>query len=243
MRLLLLILALATGPGLVAKATGHRYERAIRESSVQIREVAPLPAPFSAPRVTWPGPGQVAVTFDDGPCRAATTRVVDLMGDRVATFFVVGVNVQRDPAPMRYAAERGHSIQNHSMWHREQIHRSDAEIRDSLAMTSNLIVEVVGSHPTSFRPPYGSTNARVLGVVEGEGYHQALWNGGPWSMDADAAGIRTAVIGQVRGAAVRGEGLTILFHDCSGRPPQLLAALPDVLAAIDAAGFEYVALS
>lgn len=233
--------AVGVGVGDDVDAVRGGLVRAVRGDAAQVRAVPDLPAPFSARRVAWPGPGEVAVTFDDGPC-SYTPRVVDLMGDRVATFYAVGVNIQRDPVSLRYAAERGHSIQNHSMRHRDQIRLTNDQIVESLAATTALIEPIAGVRPGSFRPPYGSTNSRVAATVNGAGYSQALWNGGPSAMNADAASIRSSVIGQVQGAAHRDEGLVILFHDCSGRPGQLLAALPDVLDAIDRSGLEYVAL-
>jgi len=237
---LIALVLVVSGGAAVAGRVG--LVSAVRGEAVQVRTVTPLPRPFDAQRVTWPGPGQVAVTFDDGPCRF-TRDVVDAMGDRVATFYVVGVNIERDPLSLRYAAERGHSVQNHSMRHRRQTALPDDEIVRSLESTAALIEGVAGVRPSSFRPPYGVTNSRVLRTVNEAGYSQALWNGGPSTMSAGAASIVSSVASQVARAVRRGEGLVILFHDCSGRPNQLLAALPDVLSLIDSTGLEYVALS
>jgi peptidoglycan/xylan/chitin deacetylase (PgdA/CDA1 family) len=63
--------------------------------------------------------GAVALTFDDGPDRATTPRLLELLeryGTR-ATFFVVGDKARRCPDLVQRILKEGHEIGNHSGSH------------------------------------------------------------------------------------------------------------------------------
>lgn len=216
-------------------------EPARRGESVQIRQLPAVPAPFAAPRVKWPQPGQVALTFDDGPCATKTRRTVDLLGDTPATFFVIGGQVRRTPSEAKYAASFGHSIQNHTMDHR-RLRQLDSEgISDQLSMAADWIEEIVGTRPTLYRPPYGSTDQRVRAATSALGWSEVMWNGGPPRMDSDSASIIGAVRGQMTRARTAQKGLVLLFHDCSGNFGGMTRALPTVISMLRDDGWEFVA--
>jgi peptidoglycan/xylan/chitin deacetylase (PgdA/CDA1 family) len=216
---------------------------AVRGASVQVRELAPVAAPFNAPRVVWPGPNQVALTFDDGPCATKTRRTVDTLGDTVATFFVIGGQVRRSPSEAQYAASRGHSIQNHTMDHIRLRSLDATNIAYQLALASQWITSTVGMVPTVYRPPYGSTDDRVRSVTRGLGWSEAMWNGGAPRMESGAQEIIGGVRGQMRRARAANHGLMLLFHDCSGNFGGMITALPTVIADLRADGWEFVAIA
>ena len=216
---------------------------AVRGASVQVRELPAAPAPFTAPRVVWPGRNQVAITFDDGPCATKTRRTVDALGDTVATFFVIGGQVRRSPGEAQYAASRGHSIQNHTMDHIRLRSLDAANIAYQLALASEWITSTVGVVPTVYRPPYGSTDDRVRSVTRGLGWVEAMWNGGAPRMESGAQEIIGGVRSQMRRARAADHGLMLLFHDCSGNFGGMITALPTVIADLRADGWEFVAIA
>lgn len=210
-----------------------------------VRVDPPDPPPMIGyPAVTWPGPGQVALTFDDGPRAGVTGRVIDILdAEQVGgTFFVVGNMVTTWPQLVVRAAESGHSVQNHTWNHPWLSRSSTATVTNELTRLSNYIESLIGVRPTVFRPPYGATNARVAQIGASLGMSQALWNGGPSSMTASASNIISSVASQARGAATRGEGLVVLFHDGSGSTGELIKALPVVIQGLRAGGWEFVVM-
>lgn len=217
-------------------------EPARRGESAQVRRLPVVPAPFAAPRVKWPAPGQVALTFDDGPCSTKTRRTVDLLGDTPATFFVIGGQVRRSPSEVRHAAERGHSIQNHTMDHPRLRQLSAAEISGQLRSAADWIEETVGTRPTVYRPPYGSTDQRVRSITSSLGWSEAMWNGGAPRMDSGSSSIIGGVRSQMRRARSANHGLVLLFHDCSGNFGGMITALPTVISMLRDDGWEFVAL-
>ncbi len=62
---------------------------------------------------------QLYLTFDDGPDREVTPRLLDLLGelDVPATFFCIGRNVERHPELVARAHREGHTLANHSFCH------------------------------------------------------------------------------------------------------------------------------
>ena len=64
-------------------------------------------------------PKLVALTFDDGPYGEATNQILDILKkERVhATFFLLGLNVEKYPAIAKRIVNEGHVIGNHSYSH------------------------------------------------------------------------------------------------------------------------------
>jgi hypothetical protein len=64
-------------------------------------------------------PGELALTFDDGPNPAFTPRLLDVLAshDVRATFFMVGSHAQAEPELVRRIVAAGHLIGNHSWSH------------------------------------------------------------------------------------------------------------------------------
>lgn len=217
-------------------------QRASKGQTIQIRELPQLPAPFSAPRVRTPGPMQAALTFDDGPCNSRTRQTVNVLGDTVATFFVIGGQVRRSPSEAQYAASQGHSIQNHTMDHKRLNGLTADEIFSQLDVASNFIENTIGVRPTVFRPPYGATNSFVAETAAGIGYPQILWNGGAPRMESKRDEIINGVTGQANRAIRNNRGLVLLFHDCSGYFTGMITALPSVIQLLQNKGFEFVAI-
>ena len=217
-------------------------QQASKGQTIQVRQFAPLPAPFSAPRVRTPGPMQAALTFDDGPCSSRTRQTVNVLGDTVATFFVIGGQVRQSPSEAQYAASQGHSIQNHTMDHKRLNSLTTDEIFSQLDMASNFVENTIGIRPTVFRPPYGVTNSFVVETAASFGYSQILWNGGAPRMESKRDEIINGVAGQANRAITNNRGLVLIFHDCSGNFGGMITALPDVIRLLRNKGFEFVAI-
>jgi peptidoglycan/xylan/chitin deacetylase (PgdA/CDA1 family) len=233
-----LVIAVATSTGASGSPAGLDVAR--RGQSVQLRQLPTVPAPFAAPRVKWPAAGQVALTFDDGPCAKKTRRTVDVLGDTPATFFVVGGQIRRSTSEVVFTASRGHSIQNHTMDHPRLRGLDGPRILNQLDTTAALIEQHVGVRPTVYRPPYGSTDSRVRTITSAAGWFEAMWNGGAPRMESGSSSIIGGVRSQMKRARGANHGLVLLFHDCSGNFGGMIEALPTVISMLRADGWEFV---
>lgn len=195
--------------------------------------------------VDYPGPRQVALTFDDGPYFKTTSAVLDILRRQKvgATFFVVGYMANRSDnsrAVLRRAHDEGHSIQNHSWTHPHLAGLGAESVERELARTSRLIEQLTGVAPTIFRPPFGSTSDRVRATATSIGLRQMLWGASPRNMNDPADRMVSSVLGQAKRYRKAGRGLVVLLHDGSGNRAATVKALPEIIKGLKKAGWEFV---
>ena len=79
-----------------------------------------IPAPQESPAAVQQGPRYIALTFDDGPRRSTTTRLLDALAERgvKATFFLVGALAEANPDVVQRMDREGHQIGIHPLVHR-----------------------------------------------------------------------------------------------------------------------------
>ncbi|PPS87230.1 polysaccharide deacetylase family protein [Streptomyces sp. MH60] len=177
-------------------------------------------------------PGHVALTFDDGPDPVSTPRfldVLDELGVR-ATFFVLGENVARHPAPARELVRRGHELAVHGWTHDRPWWPSPVRDARELRRAVRVVAEVAGGVPRWYRPPYGILTSGRWAAARRAGLRPVLWTawGKDWRHDATPASVRATVAADLRG------GGTILLHDTDhasapGSWRAALGALPGIV--------------
>ena len=125
--------------------------------------------------------GHIAITFDDGPHPTLTPLLLDALAERnvKATFFLLGVEVDRHPHIVARMYEEGHSIGNHSYFHPRFTGISRQAIISEIDRTNRSIEAATGSLPTLLRPPYGLHNATVLDVARQMDVSVVLWSVDP----------------------------------------------------------------
>jgi peptidoglycan-N-acetylglucosamine deacetylase len=193
--------------------------------------------------VTASGRGY-ALTFDDGPHARGTPAMLDILGRAgvTATFFLVGEQVQRDPALAREVRDRGHAIALHCHRHRNLLRLTPRQVREDILRALEQIESATGVSPGIYRPPYGILNSAALSFARGRGWRTLLWShwGRDWERRATAESIAARV---TKGA---GEGSVLLLHDADdyaapGSWRRTVAALPRVLATLAGRGLQPVA--
>jgi peptidoglycan/xylan/chitin deacetylase (PgdA/CDA1 family) len=181
-----------------------------------------------------PAAGIVRLTFDDGPVRANTPRVLDVLSKYKvkATFFVIGQRARRYPRLVKREYREGHSVQNHTYTHTELTTLGNAEIRREFRATDRAIRAAGVPRPYRFRPPHGVTNARVRGVGVSLGLIQTLWSVDPhdWA-NPPASVICSRVVTNVRAGSI------VLLHDGSGT--NTVEALPCIIKRLRAQGYGF----
>jgi peptidoglycan-N-acetylglucosamine deacetylase len=178
--------------------------------------------------------GIVRLTFDDGPVRANTPRVLDVLSKYKvkATFFVIGQRARRYPRLLKREHREGHSVQNHAYTHPKLTTLGNAEIRRELRATNRAIKAAGVPRPYRFRPPQGHTNARVRSVGASLGLIQTLWSVDPhdWA-SPPASEICNRVVANARAGSI------VLLHDGSGS--NTVEALPCIIKRLRAQGYGF----
>ena len=191
-------------------------------------------------------PTAVALTFDDGPHPQGTPAVLEMLERyRVhATFFLVGEQVRRRPSLATEIAARGHRIGIHADTHRVAVWLTPGAFGDGLDRAASAIADAVGYVPDLYRPPRGVLTYGALAEVRRRGWCPVLWaaDGRDWRSVATPESISARIAPRLRGGEV------VLLHDSdfyssSGSWRNTVAALPSLLAAIEAKGLSSVPLS
>jgi peptidoglycan/xylan/chitin deacetylase (PgdA/CDA1 family) len=177
----------------------------------------------------------IALTFDDGPCRSTTTRLLNGLAERGvrATFFLIGKNVEVNrPLVMRLESE-GHQVGIHTYDHRQPLlGLNHADFSAQVDRTRNLLTEILGHSDFAFRPPYGLIDAGVK-----------KWAQAPiilWSIDPEDWGDKNAEREAVLIAKEARDGDIILMHDIFD--PTVEAAL-QVVDLLHAQGYYFVTIN
>jgi peptidoglycan-N-acetylglucosamine deacetylase len=187
----------------------------------------------------------VALTFDDGPHPQGTPAVLEALAREgaVATFFLVGEQVERAPALAREIAAAGHAIALHGHRHRNLLRLTPGQLRDDFARVAAVVADATGSAPAVYRPPYGIFSAAGLAMVRQRGWRPVLWSrwGRDWRRRATAESIAADAVGTL------GAGDVVLLHDADtySAPEswrRTAAAVPAVLEALDRAGLRTVTI-
>jgi cellulose synthase/poly-beta-1,6-N-acetylglucosamine synthase-like glycosyltransferase/spore germination protein YaaH/peptidoglycan/xylan/chitin deacetylase (PgdA/CDA1 family) len=108
------------------------------------------------------GPGKkdhkLILTFDDGPSPEWTPKILDILEkEKVpATFFIVGINAEKDIPLLQRIYKDGYEIGNHTFTH-NNIAKMSPRRADLEMKTTRLLIESVTGHSTIlFRAPYNA---------------------------------------------------------------------------------------
>jgi len=169
-----------------------------------------------APRIEPGQPGELALTFDDGPNPAWTPQLLDILAahDVRATFFLIGRYAQAEPELVRRILNAGHLIGNHSWSHPNLAVTPVRRIEEELTRTRDTLQQIAGVPIRWFRPPFGGRRPVVLKIARDLGMIPVLWNAitTDWrepSPDHIAERL-CATIGRNRR---RGRATNIVLHD------------------------------
>jgi len=161
-------------------------------------------------------PGELTLTFDDGPNPAWTPRLLDLLAehDVKATFFMVGKFAKAERDLARRVAEAGHLIGNHSWSHPNLSRARDANVLDELTRTNDLLGEICGKPVRYFRPPFGARTPYVLKLARRLGLVPVMWNAmtDDWR-EPSADKIAMSLMRKIDRVHAGGFAANIVLHD------------------------------
>lgn len=182
-------------------------------------------------------PGEVILTFDDGPLRPYTTPILKALDAHCtkATFFQVGKMAIADPDMVREIERRGHTVGSHTWSHRNLRAMAPALAKGEIELGVSAVSRALG-HPIApfFRFPYLSDSRAMIA-------HAKSRQIAMFSIEIDAVDFRTRDPGTVHrrvmaGLKAAGKGI-ILFHDIQ---PSTAGALKGLLDDLKAKGYRVV---
>lgn len=173
----------------------------------------------------------VALTFDDGPRRSTTERLLDGLKERgaAATFFLVGEEIAGNEDLIARMGAEGHQVGNHTWSHVRLEDVSQAVMLDEISRTDKAIGTILGGSGYWLRPPYGLVKAGTEHLVT---VPMIKWSVDPRDWESrNKEKIVSAVLSSVS------DGSIILLHDIY--PTSVDAAL-EIVDRLQAEGYWFV---
>ena len=175
-------------------------------------------------------PGNVYITFDDGPIPEVTPWVLDLLDeyDVKATFFMVGQNVERNPHLLDEVVRRGHKAANHSLHHIRGLGIDADEYKSDVDFCENY------TRSNLYRPPHGWLTPSQLKKVK-ETYTVVMYD--LVTRDYSKRVSAEEVVNNVKN--LTRDGSIIVFHDSLKSYKKLKTALPASLEWLKNQGYKF----
>ncbi len=166
---------------------------------------------------------KIAITFDDGPSKHCTPRLLDGLKKRgvKATFFVIGENVEHNQSIVKRMKEEGHLIGNHTYHHVEITRIPSEKALEEIQSTSDLVESITGQGTEYMRPPFGLWQKKLEDKFN---ILPVLWTIDP--LDWTTSNVDEVVNKVVTEAQ---EGDIILLHDCYDSSVDAALRIIDIL--------------
>ena len=212
--LLMLVILLTGGITIVPTATEHKFP---------VRQRYPY---------------SVALTFDDGPYPGYTERILEILREKDvrATFFVIGVHVEKRPELARLIVKEGHEIANHTYSHPNLTRLGKKEVLEELGRTRRLITDKTGIDSGYFRPPGGRINRRIFRLARENGYEPVLWTVLP--RDHEPSVPEDILVSRVINGSMN-EGIVCMHNGID----RTINALDDIIDRLRMKGFRFVTIT
>lgn len=181
----------------------------------------------------------VALSFDAAWGNEDTRVLMDILAkyNVKVTFFMTGGWVEKYPEDVKYIAEQGHDLGNHSLTHPEMSKLTTDQIREELLAVHNKVKELTGIEMELFRPPYGDYDNEVVTTAAELGYYTIQWDVD--SLDWKDYGV-DSIIKTVCNHKNLKNGSIILMHNGATYTPE---ALESVITGLLDQGYEIVPIS
>jgi peptidoglycan-N-acetylglucosamine deacetylase len=185
-------------------------------------------------------PGEVVLTFDDGPWPINTPAVLAALAAQCAkaTFFSIGKHAVWHPEILRQVAAAGHTIGSHTWSHVDLVKKSPADAKDEIEKGISAVrAALAAPYAPFFRFPELRHPPEMITYLESR-------NIAMFSTDIDSFDFRiknpeqivTSVMAKLK---KDGKGI-ILMHDFQRATAQ---ALPELLSELKANGYKIVQLT
>ena len=182
---------------------------------------------------------KVALSFDAAWGNEDTMILMDILAkyNIKVTFFMTGGWVNKYPEDVKYIAEQGHDLGNHSLSHKEMSKLSVSEIKQELQTVHDKVKELTGIEMDLFRPPYGDYDNEVITTAQDVGYFTVQWDVD--SLDWKDYGA-DSIVKTVCSHKNLKNGSIILMHNGAKYTPQ---ALERVICGLLEQGYQIVPIS
>lgn len=189
------------------------------------------------------------LTFDDGPSKNSTPRILDILDkyDVKATFFILGRNADYYPDILKDVYKRGHAIGNHSYTHDyKKMYKDEVSFVKEIDMADAALKKHLGDdfETKLLRFPggcFGKYKQELKNaILDKRGHVSYNWN----CLNGDAEGrlfSREHLFNRFKATAGSQKKLVILMHDTDAKKTTP-DALIDIIEYLKNNGYEFATL-
>ncbi|QJD80973.1 glycosyltransferase [Spirosoma rhododendri] len=190
----------------------------------------------------------MVLSFDDGPDETYTPQILDILEREhvPASFFVIGLNAQRNLPLLQRMARSGYEIGNHTTLHPDLTTVSPRRLFFELNTCRRLIESITGRSTILFRPPYNAdsepnsaSELRPIALAEQQHYYTIGESIDP--LDWQAGVTPEQILTRIR--QQENLGNIILLHDAGGDRSATVKALPAIIHYYKQHGYRFATLS
>jgi peptidoglycan/xylan/chitin deacetylase (PgdA/CDA1 family) len=173
-------------------------------------------------------PGDVLLTFDDGPHPDHTPVLLDMLDaySARAVFFMIGLRAEKRPDLVKACHDRGHVVANHTYTHLNDGiggRYTRQRVIEDIARCTEVLRQGTAERTRQFRPPRGELNPKTWGAARATGHRILLWSveGGEWGrrQDQPATEISRHVVSTLKRRDI------LLLHDDNEKTLRVMADL------------------
>ncbi len=178
-----------------------------------------------------------AITIDTAFGDDYTDELLKILDDKgvKATFFIMGMWADKNPAKADAIAKAGHETANHSMAHVRFTDMSAEEIKDDVKKAAASIKKATGKESDLIRMPYGAFDDNSMLALKEEGYLPVKWSVD--SKDWKQPGKKAVTDNVINNAK---KGSIIIFQN---NILDTTLALEEIIDGLQAKGLKLVTLS
>ena len=201
------------------------------------------------PGCLWAGSGNaktIALTFDDGPHPQFTPQLLEVLAQYQvrASFFWLGVCVERSPEVARSVWQQGHWIGLHGYRHTSFPLLSEHELRQSLEATQKAIAQAcqidlsyVQQNIRDVRPPNSVFMPQTLNYLKQWHYRPVMWSVVPEDWVRPGISVTVArVVQQVQ------NGSLVVLHDGSCGGEDVATSAAQLIPRLQQQGYSFVTI-
>lgn len=209
-----------------------------------------IPESYEIDKIGHAKKKQLLLTFDDGPDYRWTPTILNILKhyNIKATFFMVGLQMEKNLPLVKDVYEAGHTIGNHTFTHPDVAMNSAQRAYTELKLTRMLLESITGQSTILFRAPYNAdadpTTRDEIEPIILASRRNYLFVGesidpDDWQPDITTQQIYERVMKGVH----QGNGHIILMHDAGGvTRKHTIQALPLIIHELKKEGYHFISI-
>ncbi|MCH7962665.1 MAG: polysaccharide deacetylase family protein [Bacteroidetes bacterium] len=178
---------------------------------------------------------KILLTFDDGPNPGTTEKILYTLNKLKikALHFCVGENLERYKELVNKILNEGHTIGNHTYYHRTLTSLSSKESLEEINSLNSLMKNDYSCNIKYFRPPFGRINFKTKKIMNEADLRCVMWNLLTYDYNNDIKRVKFSVDNYLQNNSI------IVLHDSNKTNDFIIDSIKYIADTAAAKGFEF----